>query len=189
MVFTFTVKHSLLNRLLLVFCKTKVVKVFLVGLKNCQIASRAGSNRAEARVLIEEGLGVVTAGRVKYFEGEVTDRDSPLLNTKKFAHELSEIMLALDQQVSCLFHSYVEFFRLKVLVSSHYNEEFVWYVDVPLQLKLEWHIRFVWCNPCAVQSYPCVPALLAFEGPSVDYSLIQVQRLYPDVGSATINRS
>ena len=95
-------------------------------------------------------MGVVTAGRIKYFEGEVTDRDSPLLNTKKFAHELSEIMLALDQQVSCLFHSYVEFFRLKVLVSSHYNEEFVWYVDVPLQLKLEWHIRFVWCNPCAV---------------------------------------
>ena len=150
MVFTFTVEHSLLNGLLLVFCKAKIVRVLLVVFKNCEIASRAGSNRAEARVLIEEGLGVVTAGRIKYFEGEVTNRNSPLLNTKKFAHELSEIMLALDQQVSCLFHSYVEFFRLKVLFSSHYNEEFVGYVDVSLKLELEWHICLVRCNPCAV---------------------------------------
>ena len=150
MIFTFTVEHSLLDGLLLMFCKAKIVRVFCVGLKNCEIASRAGSNRAEARVLIEEGLGVVAAGRIKYFEGEVTDRDSPLLNTKEFAHELSEIMLALDQQVSCLFHSYVEFFRLKVLFSSHYNEEFVGYVDVSLKLELEWHICLVRCNPCAV---------------------------------------
>ena len=150
MVFALTVEHSLLNRFLMVFCKAKVVRVFLVGLKNCEIASRARSNRAETRVLVEEGLGVVTAGRIKYFEGEVTDCYRPLLNAKKFAHELSEIMLALDQQVSCLFHSYVEFFRLKVLFSSHYNEEFVGYVDVPLKLELEWHICLVRCNPCTV---------------------------------------
>ena len=95
-------------------------------------------------------MRVVTAGRIKYFEGEVTDCYGPLLNAKKFAHELSEIMLALDQQVSCLFHSYVEFFRLKVLFSSHYNEEFVGYVDVSLKLELEWHICLVRRNPCAV---------------------------------------
>ena len=189
MVFALTVEHSLLNGLLMVFCKAKIVRVFLVGLKNCEVTSRARSNRAETRVLVEEGLGVVTAGRIKYFEGEVTDCYRPLLNAKKFAHELSEIMLALDQQVSCLFHSYVEFLRLKVLFSSHYNEEFVGYVDVPLKLELEWRICLVWCNPRTVQSYPCVPALLAIKGPFVDYSLIQVQRLYPDVGSPTINRS
>ena len=96
-------------------------------------------------------------------------------------------MLALDQQIGCLFHSDVELLALVVFLALHHDEELVRDVDIPLQLKLERHICLVGRNPSAVQSNPCVPAFLAIEGAFVDYALVLIQRFDFDVGPAAID--
>ena len=84
-------------------------------------------------------------------------------------------MLALDQQIGCLFHSDVELLALVVFLALHHDEKLVRDVDIPLQLKLERHICLVGRNPSTVQSNPCVPTLLAIEGTFVDYAFVLVQ--------------
>ena len=82
MVFALTVEHPLLYGLLLSICKAKVVIVLLIWVAERDVAVRASSDRAETRVLVEEGLGVVTHGGVKYLEREVPYRYCSLLNTE-----------------------------------------------------------------------------------------------------------
>ena len=81
-------------------------------------------------------MGVITHCGVKYLEGQISDGNSALSDAEKFADELSEVVLALDQQVGRLFHSDVEFFGLEIFFPSHHDEELVCYFDIPLQLKL-----------------------------------------------------
>ena len=187
MVFALAVEHPLLYRLLLGVCKAKVVVVLLIWVSERDVAVRAGSDRAETRVLVEEGLGVVTHGGVKYLEREVPYRYCSLLNAEQLTDKLPEVVLALDQQVGCLFHSDVELLALVVFLALHHDEELVRDVDIPLQLKLEWHVCLVGGDPGTVQSDPCVPAFLAIEGTLVDYALVLVQRFDFDVGPAAVD--
>ena len=80
-------------------------------------------------------------------------------------------MLAFNEQISCLFDCDVQLFDFELLLSTNDDEELIWLIDIALELKLQWHVCFIWSDPCAINSDSCI-SFLAIKRSLVDYTLI-----------------